>query len=94
MWKRLLSLVILISLFSFTFCLAFDVNGLADEWLPKITECWNNILNWVNNVAKPWLETHLGLETRQEFEKELTEAIRDVPVVLGDLWNKIKDLIK
>ena len=94
MWKRIFSLIILMSLFSFSFCFAFDVNSFTQNCLPTIIGYWNKLLYWVNSDAKPWLETNLGPETRREFEKEFAEALRDVPVAVGDLWNKIKELIR
>jgi len=89
-----LSLVLLISFFSFSFCFAFDINSIKENCLPKIVQYWNKFLAWVNNDVKPWLERNIGPGTRREFEKELTEAIRDVPVVVQEIWTNIKDLIK
>jgi len=92
MWKRILSLVILVSFFSVSFCFAFDVNSIKDEWIPKIVEYWNIVLNWVNNDATVWIKTNLGEESMKEFQKELTEAIKDVPVAIQDAWTAIKGL--
>ncbi|MDD4531683.1 MAG: hypothetical protein PHH21_03195 [Candidatus Pacebacteria bacterium] len=92
MWKRILSLVILVSFFSVSFCFAFDANTIKDEWLPKIVEWWNIILNWINADAIPWIETNISAESRQEFQKELNEAIADVPVTVQNVWNSIKSL--
>jgi hypothetical protein len=88
MYKKILFLVLLVSFFSVSFCFAFDIN----ECLPQITEWWNSFLNWVNTIAIPWLETNFGLETRQEFEKEFTEALADVPVAVQNFWNWLKGL--
>ncbi|MFA5169674.1 MAG: hypothetical protein WC386_02170 [Candidatus Paceibacterota bacterium] len=92
MWKRVLSLVILVSFFSVSFCFAFDANTIKDEWLPKIVEWWNMLLGWVNNTAIPWIETNISAESRQEFQKEFTEALSDVPVAIQNCWNYIKGL--
>ncbi|MFZ3055050.1 MAG: hypothetical protein WA091_03685 [Minisyncoccales bacterium] len=92
MWKRILSLVILASFFSVSFCFAFDVNSIKDEWLPKIAEYWNIVLNWVNNDATVWIKANLGEESMKEFQKELTEAVKDVPATIQDAWTAIKGL--
>jgi len=89
MWKRILSLVLIISFLSVSFCFAFN----TDDCLSKITEWWNMLLGWVNNSFIPWIENNLGAESRQEFQKELTEALADVPVAAQNLWTSIKDLI-
>lgn len=87
-----MSLVILVSFFSVSFCFAFDANTIKDEWLPKIVEWWNIVLNWINTVAIPWIETNISAESRQEFQKEFTEALGDVPVAVQNLWNWVKGL--
>lgn len=94
MWKKLLSIVLLISFFSFSFCFAFDVGSIKNDWLPKIKEWWGNTVNWINNDLKPWIGKNLGESTRKEFEKEFSEAIRDIPVTIASIWNKALDLIK
>lgn len=88
MYKRILSLVLLLSFFSVSFCMAFDINGC----LPQINEWWNSFLTWVNAVAIPWIETNLGAKSREEFQKEFLEALGDVPVAAQNLWNSVKDL--
>jgi len=90
MYKRILSLVLLISLFSVSFCFAFDIN----QYLPQLGDWWNSFLNWVNTVAIPWIETNLGANSREEFQKEFGEALADVPVAAQNLWTSIKDLFK
>lgn len=93
MWKRLLSLVLLISLFSFSFCFAFDLNSIKDKCMPKIAEWWGIVLNWINNDLKPWIEKNLGEKTKKEFEREFNESIKEIPVAINNAWIKIKDLI-
>lgn len=88
MFKRILSLVILLSFFSVGFCFAFDINGC----LPQINEWWNSFLSWVNTTAIPWIETNLGTKSREEFQKEFTEALGDVPVAAQNIWNWVKGL--
>lgn len=92
MWKRILSLVLLISFCSIGFCSAFNVDSIKDEWLPKIVEWWNLLLGWVNNTAIPWIENNLGEGSKQEFQKELNEAIQDVPTTIKNVWEGIKGL--
>jgi hypothetical protein len=92
MFKRILSLVLLISFFSVGFCFAFDSSSIQSIWndcLPKLTEWWNIALTWINNDAKPWIEEHLGADIRQEFEKEFNEALADVPTTLKAIWDKL-----
>ena len=92
MLKRILSLVLVISFFSVSFCFAFDsstIDNIWNEWWPKITEWWSIALNWINTDMKPWIEEHLGADVRQEFEKEFTEALSDVPAALKAIWDKI-----
>ncbi len=89
MWKKLLSLVLLISFLSFNFCFAFDLNTAKQEWMPKITQCWNNALTWVNNDFEPWVQKHIGDKSVTEFKRELTEAIKDVPVTIHEIWTGI-----
>lgn len=95
MFKTILSLVLIISLFSISFCFAFDSNSIRsiwDEWLPKISEYWNTFLNWIDNDMKPWLEKSFGPEVKQEFERELSEAIKDIPLAIQEIWNKAKTI--
>ena len=92
MWKRLLSLVLLISFFSFSFCFAFDFNSIKDKCMPKIAEWWGIALNWVDNNFKPWIEKNLGENTKKEFEREFNEAINTVPIAIQSLWVNIKGL--
>ena len=95
MLKRILSLVLIISFLSVGFCFAFDSNSIKsiwDECVPKIVEYWNISLNWINNDMKPWIEETFGAEVRQEFERELNEAIKDIPVTLKALWEEAKEL--
>lgn len=95
MFKTILSLVLIISLFSINFCFAFDkdsIRSIWDEWLPKISEYWNTFLNWIDNDMKPWLEKSFGPEVKQEFERELSEAIKDIPLAIQEIWNKAKTI--
>ncbi|MFZ2390622.1 MAG: hypothetical protein WA092_03220 [Minisyncoccales bacterium] len=95
MFKRILLFVLIISFLSVGFCFAFDGNSIKtiwDEWFPKIAEYWNIFLNWINNDMKPWIEKSFGVEVRQEFERELSEIIKDVPLAIQDIWNKAKEL--
>ena len=95
MFKIILPLVLIISLFSMSFCFAFDGNSIRsiwDEWLPKISEYWNTFLNWIDNDMKPWLEKSFGPEVKQEFERELSEAIKDIPLAIQEIWNKAKTI--
>jgi hypothetical protein len=95
MFKRILLLVLIISFVSVGFCFAFDkdsIRSIWDECIPKISEYWSMTLNWINNDMKPWIEKNLGTEVRQEFERELSEAIKDVPLAIQEIWNKAKAL--
>lgn len=92
MWKRLLSLVILISFLSFSSCFAFDIDSIKDQCIPKINEWWGKSLNWIGNDFKPWIEKNLGEGARKEFEREFNEAIKDVPIALQNIWNNIKGI--
>jgi hypothetical protein len=95
MLKRILSLALIISFLSVGFCFAFDsssVKSIWDECVPKMSEYWNVVLTWINNDMKPWIEKNIGTETRQEFEKEFSEAISDVPTTIKAIWDKAKEL--
>lgn len=95
MLKRIFSLVLIISFVSVGFCFAFDGNSIKNIWddiVPKISEYWGVTLNWINNDMKPWIEKTFGTEVRQEFERELSEAIKDIPLALQEIWNKAKEL--
>jgi hypothetical protein len=99
MFKRILSLVLVISFLSIGFCFAFDSssikNSMGDIWnncTPKIAEYWGVTLTWINNDMKPWIEKNLGIKTRQEFEKEFGEAKQDVPNTIKAIWDKTKEL--
>ena len=95
MFKRILLLVLIISFVSTGFCFAFDkdsIRSIWDECVLKISEYWNIALNWINNDMKPWIEKTFGTEVKQEFEKELSEAIKDVPLALQEIWNKAKEI--
>jgi len=95
MLKRIFSLALIISFLSVGFCFAFDsssVKSIWDECAPKMSEYWNAVLTWINNDMKPWIEKNIGIETRQEFEKEFSEAINDVPTTIKAIWDKAKEL--
>jgi hypothetical protein len=95
MFKTILSLVLIISFLSVGFCFAFDkesIKNIWDDFVPKISEYWNATLNWINNDMKPWIEKTFGTEVRQEFERELSEAIKDIPLAIQDIWNKAKTI--
>lgn len=95
MLKRILSLVLIISFLSVGFCFAFDKNSVLSIWddiVPTITDCWNKTLTWIDADLKPWIEANIGTKTRQEFEKEFTEALNDVPTALKSTWEKVKEL--
>jgi hypothetical protein len=96
MFKRILSLVLIISFLSIGFCFAFDSSSIKSIWddcVPKIIECWNIALAWINNDMKPWIERVFGAEVRQEFERELNEAFQEVPIALKALWEAVKGLL-
>ena len=100
MFKRIISLVLAISFLSIGFCFAFDTDSLKssakniwDECSPKISEYWGITLTWINKDAKPWIEKNLGTKTRQEFEKEFSEAMHDVPVTIKAIWDKTKEIL-
>lgn len=99
MFKRILTFVFLISFLSVGFCFAFDANSakgsLTDIWnncFPKIVEYWNIAVNWVNNDMKPWIERNIGTKARQEFEREFSEALVEVPATIKGVWNDIIEM--
>jgi hypothetical protein len=95
MFKRILSLVLVISFLSVGFCFAFDTSSIKSIWddcVPKISEYWGLTLNWINTDMKPWIEKNIGTKTRQEFEKEFSEAIQYVPVTIKAVIDRIKDI--
>ncbi|MFA5714916.1 MAG: hypothetical protein WC998_04195 [Candidatus Paceibacterota bacterium] len=60
--------------------------------MPKITEWWGIVLNWINDDFNPWIEKILGEKTKKEFEREFSEAINVVPVAIHSLWVNIKGI--
>lgn len=95
MLKRILSLVVIISFLSVGFCFAFDsssVKTIWDECVPKISEYWSITLTWVNNDMKPWIEKNIGTKARQEFEKEFSEAVVEVPNTIKNVWSNIRGI--
>jgi hypothetical protein len=96
MLKRILSLALIISFLSFGLCFAFDNDSIMSIWddiVPTISECWHKTLTWIEVDLKPWIEANIGIETRQEFEKEFTEALSDVPTTIKAIWDKSKELL-
>ena len=92
MYKNIISLVVLISFLSISFCFASDSNLVGNIWndcLPKISAFWGATLSWIDNSMKPWIEKNIGTKTRQEFEKEFSEAVQDVPNTIKAIWDKI-----
>lgn len=99
MFKRILSLVLVISFLSVGFCFAFDTgeakNFIGDLWndcFPKIVEYWGITVNWINNDFKPWIEKNIGTKTRQEFEKEFSEALQEVPNTIKAVWESVREM--
>lgn len=95
MLKRILSLALIVSFFSVSFCFAFDSSSIKtiwDECVPKISEYWGLTLAWIDSDMKPWIEQNIGTKTRQEFEKEFGEAISDVPTTIKSAWDSIKEM--
>ncbi|HNY35727.1 MAG TPA: hypothetical protein PLD14_03000 [Candidatus Pacearchaeota archaeon] len=95
MFKRIFSLVLIISFFSIGFCFAFDKDSVKNIWndcVPKISEYWGITLNWINNDMEPWVEKNIGVKTKEEFKKEFSEAIKEVPATINAIWNKAKEL--
>lgn len=96
MIKRIFSIVLIISFLAVGFCFAFDgssIKDLWDGWIPKISEYWNSFLSWIDSGLKPWIEENIGIKTRQEFERELDEAIKEVPETAKFIWSKIRDIL-
>lgn len=87
-----MSLVLLVSFFSVSFCFAFDFNTIKDEWMPKIVQWWNDAVRWINNDLEPWIQTHIGEKSLNEFKKEFAEAINTVPATIQEVWTNIKGL--
>lgn len=90
MFKKILFFALLISFFSVSFCFALEAN----DWLPEMTGWWGSFVNWINGDFIPWIENNLGEQSREEFQKELAEALADVPVAVRNSWDFIKDLFK
>jgi hypothetical protein len=93
MFKRFFSFIFIISFLSVGFCFAFDSSSIKTIWddcVPKISEYWGLTLTWIDNDMKPWIEKNIGVKTRQEFEREFSEAVTEVPNTVKSLWNEVK----
>jgi len=99
MLKRIFSLVFLISFLSMSFCFAADadsnkisISNIWNDWSPKITEYWGITLNWISNDMKPWIEKNIGTKAREEFEREFSEALTEIPVVIKNVWDGLRGM--
>jgi len=90
MFKKVLLTVVMTSLIAFNSCFAFDFNSVKDQALPKISEWWNISLTWVNEKAVPWIGNNLGQKTKDEFQRELSGMIGEVPGVVTGLIDAVK----
>ena len=91
MSKGLISLIVIASFLFTGFCFAADntVQSFLDQYLPVISEYWNKTLNWIENDLKPWIGENIGQKTKEEFSNEFSEAVKDVPETIKNVWNDI-----
>lgn len=85
--------LLLISIFAFSFCYAAGDSNNKD-FIDIAKQYWGYAVDWFNNDIKPWIEKNITTEAKEGFRQTFKQFAEKIPDTFYSLMDKLGQVFK